>query len=67
MERQEEKQGLISKALLVAQKREDRGLDKSCNGGCEYNSVAEMGLKFTKSEDKTRNGEFIIAILIKVI
>lgn len=52
MERQEEKQGLVLKALLVIQKREDRGLGKSCNSGGEDNSVAEMGLKFKKSEDK---------------
>ena len=66
MERQE-REGLILKALLVVQKREDRGLDKSFNSGGEDISVAEMGLKFKKSEDKTRNGKSIIAILIKLI
>lgn len=55
------------KALLVIQKREHRGLNKSCSSGGEDNSVAEMGLKFKKSEDKIRNGEFIIVILIKLI
>lgn len=59
--------GADLRALLVIQKREDRRLDKSCSSGGEDNSVAEMGLKFKKSEDKIRNGEFITTILIKLI